>query len=129
LSSEDLSCNNASSERFGHVLEEIKFEFGKMVTYLFSSSNPMSTADKVGLMFTIIAFGVILTPIAMSDSDPYHLKRILEEVKDNVPLMDNLDKNQDGSQYRIIAHLKLSPEFNLDITEKIIQGKFNSKTL
>jgi hypothetical protein len=129
LSSEDPSCNNDSSERFGHVLEEIKFEFGKMATYLFSSSNPMSTADKVGLMFTIIAFGVILTPIAMSDSDPYHLKRILEEVKDNVPLMDNLDKNQDGSQYRIISHLKLSPEFNLDITEKIIQGKFNSKTL
>ena len=53
----------------------------------------MTTADKVGLMFTIIAFGVILTPIALSDTDPYHLKGILEEVKDSVPLMDNLDKN------------------------------------
>ena len=89
----------------------------------------MTTSDKVGLLFTIIAFGVILTPIAMSDSDPYHLKGILEEVKDNVPLIDNLDKSQDGSQYRIIAHLKLSPEFHLDTTEKIIQGKFISKTL
>ncbi len=129
MSSENPSYNNASSERFGHVLEEIKFEFGKMVTYLFSSSNPMSTADKVGLMFTIIAFGVILTPIAMSDSDPYHIKGILKEVKDNFPLMDNLDKNQDSSQFRMIAHLKLSPEFNLDTTEKIIQGKIISKTL
>jgi hypothetical protein len=80
-------------------------------------------------MFTIIAFGVILTPIALSDTDPYHLKGILEEVRDSVPLMDNLDKIQDESQYRIIAHLKLSPEFHLDITEKIILGKYNPKTI
>ena len=129
MSTEDLSSNNVSSERFGHVLEEIRDEFGKIVTYLFSSPNPMTTADKVGLMFTIIAFGVILTPIALSDSDPYHLKGILEEIKNNVPLMDNLDKNQDESRYTIIAHLKISPEFHLDTTEKIIQGKFNPKKI
>jgi hypothetical protein len=129
LSAEDLSINHTSSERFGHVLEEIKDEFGKITTYLVSSSNPMTTADKIGLMLTIIAFGVMLTPIAMSDSDPYHLKGILEEVKDSVPLIDNLDKNQDESQYTIIVHLKLSPDFHLDTTEKIILGKFNPKTL
>ncbi len=129
MSTESLSVNTTSSERFGHVLEEIKDEFGKIATYLVSSSNPMTTADKIGLMLTIIAFGVMLTPIAMSDSDPYHLKGILEEVKDSVPLLDNLDKNQDESQYRIIAHLKLSPDFHLDYTEKIILGKFNPKTL
>ena len=121
--------NNTSSEGFGHVLEEIKDEFGKIATYLFSSSNPMTTADKVGLMLTIIAFGVMLTPIAMSDSDPYHLKGILEEVKDSVPLLDNLDKKQSESQYRIIAHLKLTPDFHLETPEKIILGKFNPKTL
>ncbi len=126
---EDLSSINNSSERFGRVLEEIRGEFGKIVTYLFSSPNPMTTADKVGLMFTIIAMGVILTPIALSDSDPYHLKGILEEVKDSVPLIDNLDKNQDEYQYRIIAHLKLSPEFHLETPEKIILGKYNPKTL
>jgi len=129
LSTEDLLINNTSSERFGHVLEEIKDEFGKIATYLVSSSNPMTTADKIGLMLTIIAFGVMLTPIAMSDSDPYHLKGILEEVKNSVPLLDNLDKNQDESQYRIIAHLKLSPNFHLDTTEKIILGKINPETL
>ena len=129
MSAEGLSVNNTSSERFGHVLEEIKDEFGKIATYLFSSSGPMTTADKIGLMLTIIAFGVMLTPIAMSDSDPYHLKGILEEVKDSVPLLDNLDKKQSESQYRIIAHLKLSPDFHLDTTEKIILGKFNPKTL
>jgi hypothetical protein len=129
LSTEGLLINNTSSERFGHVLEEIKDEFGKIATYLVSSSNPMTTADKIGLMLTIIAFGVMLTPIAMSDSDPYHLKGILEEVKDSVPLLDNLDKNQDESQYRIIAHLKLSPNFHLDTTEKIILGKINPEAL
>jgi len=129
LSEEGLSVNNTSSERFGHVLEEIKDEFGKIATYLVSSSNPMTTADKIGLMLTIIAFGVMLTPIAMSDSDPYHLKGILEEVKNSVPLLDNLDKNQDESQYRIIAHLKLSPNFHLDTTEKIILGKINPEAL
>ena len=129
MSTEGLLNNNTSSERFGHVLEEIKDEFGKIATYLVSSSNPMTTADKIGLMLTIFAFGVMLTPIAMSDSDPYHLKGILEEVKDSVPLLDNLDKNQDESQYRIIAHLKLSPNFHLDTTEKIILGKINPAAL
>jgi len=129
LSAEDLLVNNTSSERFGHVLEEIKDEFGKITTYLVSSSSPMTTADKIGLMLTITAFGVMLTPIAMSDSDPYHLKGILEEVKDSIPLIDNLDKKQDEYQYRIIAHLKLSPDFHLETPEKIILGKFNPKTL
>ncbi len=128
MSTEGLSVNTTSSERFGHVLEEIKDEFGKIATYLFSSSNPMTTADKIGLMLTIIAFGVMLTPIAMSDSDPYHLKGILEEVKNSVPLIDNLDKKQDEYQYRIIAHLKLSPEFHIDTPENIILGKYNPKT-
>lgn len=129
MSAEDLLINNTFSERFGHVLEEIKDEFGKIATYLVSSSSPMTTADKVGLMLTIFALAVILTPIAMSDSDPYHLKGVLEEIKNNVPLMDNLDKNQNESQYKIIVYLKLSPEFHLDATEKIILGKFNPKTL
>ena len=129
MSTEVLSVNNTTSERFGHVLEGIKDEFGKIATYLVSSSNPMTTADKIGLMLTIIALGVILTPIALSNSDPYHLKGILEEVKDSVPLLDNLDKNQDESQYRIIAHLKLSPNFHLDTTEKIILGKINPEAL
>ncbi len=129
MSAEGLLVNNTSSEGFGHVLEEIKDEFGKIATYLFSSSNPMTTADKIGLMLTIIAFGVMLTPIAMSDSDPYHLKGILEEVKDSVPLIDNLDKKQDEYQYKIIAHLKLVPDFHLETPEKIILGKLNPKTL
>lgn len=125
---EDSTCNYSSSKRFGYVSEGIKGEFGKISTFLFSNSN-LTTADKVGLLLTIIAFGIILTPIAMSDSDPYHLKGILEEVKEKVPSIDDVDKSSDKSQYRIIAQLKFNPEFYLDSTEKIILGKINSKFL
>lgn len=110
-------------------MNEYKFKFGKFGTYLISSSNPMTIADKVGLIFTIIALGVILTPFALSDSDPYYLKGVIEEVKDRVPFFDNLDNNQDESQYRIIDHMKISPEFHLDTTEKIILGKVSPKKL
>lgn len=127
--SENLSDNYPSSRKFCNVLEEKESKFGKISAYLFSSSKPMSAADKVGLTLTILAFGFILTPIALSDSDPYHIKGILEEVKDRIFVMDNLEKNQDNADYRIIAHLKLNAEFHLDTTEKIIQGKFNSKNL
>ena len=129
MNTENFSDNDSSSERFGSVLEENNGKFGKIVTFLFSSSKPISTADKVGLSLTIFAFGFILTPIALSDSDPYYLKGILEEVKDTVSSINNLDKNHDKSEYRIIAHMKLSPEFHLDTNEKIIQGKINPKNL
>src|SRR3990172_11274734 len=88
-----------SSDRFGHVLERIGNQIGKITTNLVSSSSPMTTADKVGLAFTIIVFSIILTPIALSDTDPYHLKWILEEVKDNVPLIENFLGNHGDSQY------------------------------
>lgn len=118
-----------SSEKLGSFLKESKVKVGKFGTYLVSSSNPMTVADKVGLIFTIIALGVILTPIALSDSDPYFLKGIFEGIKERVPFFENLDNNQEESQYRIIAHMKLSPEFHLDPTEKIILGKVSSKKL
>ena len=88
----------------------------------------MTSTDKVGLVLTIIAFGFILTPIAFSEADPYHIKGLLEELKGNVPLMDDFVDNQDHTQYRVILHLKLSPESHLDITEKIIFGKYRSIT-
>lgn len=126
---EILTVHNSSSEKLGSFLKEFKKELGKFGTFLMSSSNPMTIADKVGLIFTIIALVVILTPIALSDSDPYYLKGIIEEVKDRIPFFNNLDNNQDESQYRIIANMKISPDFHLDTTEKIIQGKISPKKL
>jgi len=128
VGTENLSFWNLSSDRFGHVLERIWNQIGKITTNLISSSSPMTTADKVGLVFTIIVFSVILTPIALSDTDPYHLKWILEEVKDSVPLIEDSFGNHGNSQYTVIIHLKSSPESHLDTTEKVILGKYRTIT-
>ena len=128
MGTENLSFWNLSSDRFGHVLERIENQIDKITTNLVSSSSPMTTADKVGLVFTIIVFSVILTPIALSDTDPYHLKWILEEVKDSVPLIEDFFGNHGDSQYTIIIPLKSSPESHLDTTEKVILGKYRTIT-
>jgi hypothetical protein len=128
VGTENLSFWNLSSDRFGSVLDRIENQIDKITTNLVSSSSPMTTADKVGLVFTIIVFSVILTPIALSDTDPYHLKWILEEVKDSVPLIEDFLGNHGDSQYTVIIHLKSSPESHLDTTEKVILGKYRTIT-
>gem|GEM_PF-1413158 len=128
MGTENLSSWSLSSDRFGHVLEIIGNQISKITTNLVSSSSPMTTADKVGLIFTIIVFSVILTPIALSDTDPYHLKWILEEVKDSIPLIEDSFVDYGDSQYTVIIHLKSSPESHLDITEKVILGKYRTLT-
>ena len=127
MSTDNLSIRDESVDSSRHVLDKIWNECGKITTYLLSNSSPMTRSDKVGLSLTIIALGVILSPFALSDSDPYHLKWILEEVKENVPSFDNIGENQDA-HYRVIAHLKISHESHLDATEKIILGKYRSFT-
>jgi hypothetical protein len=87
----------------------------------------MTTAEKIGLFFTIVSFGVILSPISLSDTDPYHIKEIFEEVKDSIPLIEDLSENQE-MQYTLIVHLKFSQESHLDAIEKVILGKYSSST-
>ena len=128
MGTENLSFWSLSPDRFGHVLEEIGNQISKITTNLVSSSSPMTTADKVGLVFTIIVFSVILTPIALSDTDPYHLKWILEEVKNSVSLIEQFFENHGDSQYTVIIPLKSSPESHLDTTEKVILGKYRTIT-
>jgi hypothetical protein len=127
LSTDNLSLRDDSLDSSGHILDKIWNKYGKITTYLISNSSPMSRSDKVGLSLTIIAFGIILSPLALSDSDPYHLKWLLDEVIENVPLNDSIGENHD-KEYRVIAHLKISQETHLDATEKIILGKYRSFT-
>jgi hypothetical protein len=127
LNSEIISLRTNLYEGFRHDLEKIPNNFSKITTFLLSNSSPMSKTDKVGLSITLIALGMIFSPIAFSDSDPYHLKWLLNEIKGNLSLIDNLGENQE-KHYRVIAHLKLSQENHLDATEKIILGKFRSLT-
>ena len=128
MSIEKLSVCKLSSDRFGYVLERIWNQIVKITTNLVSNSSPMTTTDKVGLVFTIIVFSVILTPIALSDTDPYHLKWILEEVKNSVPSIEDSFVDHGDGQYTVIIHLKTSPESHLDITENVILGKYKTIT-
>jgi len=127
LSTDNLSIRENSRDSSRHVLDTIWNKFGKTTTYLVSNSAPMSRSDKVGLTLTIIALGMILSPFALSDSDPYHIKWLLNEITENIPLIDSAGENHD-THYSVIVHLKLSQETHLDATEKIILGKYRSLT-
>ena len=116
-----------SCDRSRHDLDKIWNKFGKITTYLVSDSAPMSKTDKVGLTLTIVAFGIILSPLALSDSDPYQIKWLLDEVIGIVPQADSVGEDQD-THYRIIVHLKTPQESHMDATEKIILGKYRSFT-
>jgi hypothetical protein len=128
VDTENLSFLNLSAIRFRHVLERMGNQIDKITTNLVSCSSPVTNSDKVGLIITIIFFSIILTPIAYSESDPYHLKWILEEVKEIVPSIEDSFVNNGENQYTVIIHLKPSPESHLDITEKVILGKYRTLT-
>ena len=128
-------CSGKKSEKFGYYLEQIWFRFGKIPTSSILSSSSMTTADKVGLSITIIAFGIIMSPLALSDSDPYHVKWLLEDTRDTFVVIGNFiisqgdDETSPEKQYRVIAHLKMSiNQPQGDLIEKSILGKLKSKT-
>jgi hypothetical protein len=122
-----LSKENISSDRSEHVFEKFCGKIRIITANLFSSSSPTTTAEKIGLFFTIVSFSVILSPIALSDVDPYHIKGIFEEVKNSIPLIEDLSENQE-MQYTLIVHLKFWQESHLDATEKVILGKYRTST-
>ena len=123
----NLPKRNISSDRFGYVFEKFCDKIRIITANLFSSPCPITTAEKVGLVFTVVSFGAILSPISLSDADPYHIKGIFEEVKGSIPLIEDLSENQER-QYTLIVHLKLSSESHLDTSEEIILGKYRSST-
>jgi len=126
VTTKNLALLNLSFERLGHILEIMENQLDKITSNLVSNSSPMTNTDKVGLIFTIIFFSIILVPIALSESDPYHLKWILEEVKNIIPSIENSFVDHRDTQYSVIIHLKSSSESLLDTTEKIILGKYRA---
>jgi hypothetical protein len=123
----NLSKENILSEESKHIFEKFCGTARIIAANLFSSSTPITTTEKMGLFFTIVSFGVILSPISLSDTDPYHIKGIFEEVKKSIPLLEDLSKNQE-IQSTLIVHLKFSQQSHLDATEKIILGKYRTST-
>lgn len=127
MSNDNPTLREGSLDRSVHVLGKTQNSLSKISAFLLSNSTPMSGSDKVGLSLTIIALGVVLGPIALSDSDPYHIKWLFDEVKGNVPLIDSISEDN-NPHYRVIAHLKISHDNHIDATEKIILGKYRSFT-
>jgi len=119
----------------GYYLEQIRFQFGKIRKNSILNSSPMTSEDKVGLAITIIAFGIIFSPLALSESDPYHVKGLLEETKKTFNVFSDFINPQveyeiiDGKQYRFIAHFQVSVEKDpIDTIEKVFLGKLKAKT-
>jgi hypothetical protein len=122
----NLSKENISVDGSKKVFEKF-FAKIRIITNLFSSSSPMTTAEKIGLFFTIVSFAVILSPISLSDADPYYIKGIVDEVKNSIPLIEDLYKDQE-IQHTLTIHLKFSQNSHLDATERVILGKYRSLT-
>jgi len=122
----NLSKRYSPSDRTEPIFEKF-CGIIRIITNRFYSSSPMTTTEKIGLFFTIVSFGVILSPISLSDADPYHIKGMFEEVKDRIPIIEDLVEDQE-IRYTLIVHLKFSQESHLDATEKVILGKYRSST-
>jgi hypothetical protein len=80
-----LSKKNIPFDKSETILEKFCGKV-RIITKLFFTSSPMTYAEKIGLFFTIASFGVILSPISLSEADPYHIKGIFEEVKNSIPI-------------------------------------------
>lgn len=120
-----FSLNKKSSISF-LSFEKISSKIYLVTKSLGDISSPMTTTDKIGLVLTSIAFIIILSPIALSDADPYYVKGFFEKVRENIPLIENFEKNQNDDSYTIVVHLKNPLKYNYDITEQIFLGNFGS---
>jgi len=130
-----IFCWKNRFDKSGYYLEQIWFQLGKIRKSSILRSSPMTTEDKIGLAITIIAFGIIFSPLALSESDPYHVKGLLEETKKTFNVFGDFIKPQveyeiiEGKQYRVIAHLQVSVDKTpMDTIEKVFLGKLKAKT-
>ena len=73
----------------------------------------MTKVDYVGLAITLVAFAVIFSPLAMSDSDPYKIKGLA------IGISESIEKN-------ILSLFEQKPEYEYEI---ILQKKISFSEL
>ena len=112
-------------DKFDAIFKKCSSNAETISNKLLHSSEPITTAEKVGLLFTVISFGVIFSPLILSDSDPYHLKWSFDKIKETIPFIDELAKNQE-IPHTLIIHLTFSSETHIEASEKVIRGEFRS---
>ena len=62
---------------------------------LFRSTFSVNKYEGIGFIITLLAFAIIVSPIAHSDSDTYHLKNILQQLQ-IIFSFDDLTKTKQG---------------------------------
>jgi len=82
------------------------------------STFSVNSNEAVGLVITIVAFAIILSPIAMSDADPYQIKNSLEEIKSLFTIQPDIKKSDEiplpnGKFIKVSVILKTKPSQNL----------------
>ena len=93
------------------------------IFWLFSNSIPITNSQKVGFLFTALAFAFILSPIATDPSDPYHLQESSEKLQHFLLFLEGMSNANglnpsndfsydyeviDGVQYRVLFSGKIN---------------------
>lgn len=112
------------------------FKRSSSIAWLFSDSIEMTNSRKVGCLLLVVIFGVILSPSAMSASDPYHLQEYIKKFQDFWLSLENMfttnDFNHsndfsddyeliDGTRYKVLLNLEIDIK-NPDGGRHIIPG-------
>ena len=99
------------------------FNRSSSILWLFSDSIEMTNPRKAGSLFLVVIFGVILTPSAMTSSDPYHVQEFIKNFQNFWLTLENMFKTNDfnhsndisenyeiidGARYKVIFDLKLN---------------------
>jgi hypothetical protein len=104
-------------------LEKSKQQVSRFVFWLFSDSISMTNSQKIGSLFLVFIFIVILSPVALSPSDPYHLQEFLEKHQNLLLFLEAIFNSNDlnpSIEYVVIDGIKYRVLFD---------GEFNIKNL
>jgi len=100
-------------------IEKSNKQISSFIFWLFSDSISMTNSQKIGYLFLVLIFVVILNPIASSPSDPYHLQESSEKLQNFLIFLENmfnasgLNHSDDISfNYEIIDGIKYRVFFN-----------------
>ena len=111
-------------------------QISSFIFWLFSDSISMTNSQKIGYLFMVLIFVVILSPIALSPSDPYHLQESSEKLQKFLLFLgnmfnayglnhsDDISYNYeiiDGIKYRVLFSEKLEAK-NPDGGRHLIPG-------
>lgn len=79
------------------------FERSSTISWLFSDSIEMTNPRKVGFLLFVVIIGVILSPSALSSSDPFHVQESIKNFQNFWLSFENVFKTNDSHYSSIIS--------------------------